>query len=840
MHPLHRKLIRDLLHMKGQALAIALVIASGVSVFVMSLSTLEALKLTRATYYDRYRFADVFAQLKRAPLSLADRIAQIPGVAQVDPRVVMDVTLDVEGMSEPAVGRLISVPGDRRPRLNDLHLRSGRWVEPGRRGEVLASESFAGAHGFEPGDSFNAILNGRLQRLTIVGIALSPEYVYQIRGNDIVPDNRRFGVFWMEEEQLASVFDMQGAFNDITISLLRGASVQEVLARVDQLIEPYGGAGAYGRDEQISARFLDNEITQLMGTAFIAPLIFLGVAAFLLNVVVTRLISTQREQIAALKAFGYTHWEVGLHYLQFVVLITLTGTAIGTVLGLQLGKGITSMYAEFYHFPVILYRFDPTVVSWAIVISLVTAVVGTLGSVRTAIRLPPAEAMRPAPPAQFRETLFERMGWSRFLSSSGRMIVRELERRPFKALLSILGISFAVAVLVLGNFGMDAVDYMMNFQYFITQRQDVSVAFVEPLSATAEYELQHLPGVLRVETYRAVPVRLRHAQRSRRTVIMGLPQERELYRLIDADENLAKLPPAGIMLSDKLAELLGVGLGETVIVEVLEGQRPVWEIPVTATIVEFAGTNAYMDREALSALLREEGSISGAHLRVDGTRQAELYHQLKHTPPRRGCHHQVCCVSELSGHRRRKPVAVSVLQCHVRLHHRLRCGLQHGSHFAVGAEPRDGDVAGHWLHAGRDLRDSAGRAGDSYPGSDSSRLRHRLRFRVAGDAECPRRTVPVSAGHQSADLGVCRRSDAGGRSDLGPHREAATRHPGSRIRAQTTRVKTSVPAKKKSRWGSILRRAAMWAVGLAVLGSLVFAFLPKPVGVDLAIVEHGR
>ncbi len=471
-----------------------------------------------------------------------------------------------------------------------------------------------------------------MQTLTIVGIALSPEYVYQIRGNDLVPDDRRFGVFWMEEEQLAAVFDMEGAFNDLSVQLLRGVSEREVLTRIDRLVEPYGGAGAYGRDEQISARFLDNEITQLKGTALIAPLIFLGVASFLLNVVVTRLISTQREQIAALKAFGYSNWEVGGHYLLFVVLIALVGTALGTALGVRLGQGITGMYAEFYHFPVILYRFDPAVVSWAIVVSLMTAVVGTLGAVWTAIRLPPAEAMRPAPPAQFRETLLERLGWSQVLSSTGRMVVRELERRPMKALLATLGISFAVAVLVLGNFGMDAVNYMMTFQYFVTQRQDVSVAFVEPLTASAEYELRHLPGVLRCETYRTVPVRVRHGQRYRRTVLMGLPRERELYRLIDADENVAKLPPVGIMLSDKLAELLGVTQGETVIVEVLEGQRPVWEVPVTATIAEFAGTNAYMDREALATLLREEGSISGAHLRVDATRLDELYDQLKHTP----------------------------------------------------------------------------------------------------------------------------------------------------------------------------------------------------------------
>lgn len=632
MRSIDRKLLRDLWHLKGQSLAIALVMACGVATFVMALNTLVSLDMSRSAYYERYRFAHVFAQLKRAPRTLVARIAEIPGVAQVQARIVMDVTLDVPGLAEPAVGRLNSIPERRRPILNDIHMRAGRYLQPGARGEVLASEAFAEAHGFEPGDRIHAVLNGRRQTLTIVGIALSPEYVVQMRGSDMVPDDRRFGVFWMGERELEAACDMDGAFNNVTLRLMRGASEPEVIGRLDRLTRAYGGVGAYGRDEQLSARFLADEIKGLRGMGLIAPAIFLGVAAILLHMVVSRLVSTQREQIAVLKAFGYSDGEVGVHYLKLVLLIVLAGLVLGTLLGVRLGQGMTAMYVQFYRFPVFRFHFDPRVGVAAVVISFFAAVAGSLSAVRRAVRLPPAEAMRPEPPARYRPTIVERLGLQRLFSQPARMVLRQLERRPWKSLFASFGISLAVAVLVLGNFMVDAVDYLMEFQYFLAQRQDVSVTFTEPTSARAEYALRHLPGVLQVETCRSVPVRLRHGHRARRVGILGLGREQELYRLIDVQERPVSLPPDGLVLSETLAELLQVRPGQWLTVEVLEGRRPVVQLPVQRLMAEYAGTNAYMDQRALEQLLREGGAISGAWLSVDANRLPELYRQLKETP----------------------------------------------------------------------------------------------------------------------------------------------------------------------------------------------------------------
>ena len=442
MTALNRKLLRDLAQLKGQAAAIALVMACGVAVFVMSVSTYRSLDGALATYYDRYRFADVFAHLKRAPNSVAARVADVPGVAHVQTRVVVDVTLDVPGMKEPAVGRLVSVPDVPTPGLNRVHLRAGRYVEPGRRGEVLVHESFAAAHRLKPGDTLPAVINGRWQRLTVVGIALSPEYVYAIRPGDAFPDDRRFGIFWMAYSELAPAYDLDGAFNDLAAALMPGASEPEVIRRIDRLTEDYGGAGAYGRSDQNSHMLIDGELTQLRGMASIPPAIFLAVSAFLLNVVMTRLIGLQREQIAVLKAFGYTRREIAWHYLKFVLVLVASGSVVGVLAGAYLGRGMTGLYAQFFKLPVYDYRLDPGVVLQAVLLTTAAAVVGTLTAVRRAVVLPAAEAMRPEPPAEYRATLLERIGLHHLLPPAGRMILRAVLVNVLNPKLSIFFLAF--------------------------------------------------------------------------------------------------------------------------------------------------------------------------------------------------------------------------------------------------------------------------------------------------------------------------------------------------------------------------------------------------------------
>lgn len=629
---LDRKLLRDLWEMKGQALAIASVIAAGVTMFVTYLSNFDSLQRTRDAYYERQRFADVFASAVRVPERTAESIRRIPGVAALDTRVVVDVTLDVPGMAEPATGRLISIPGRAAPRLNAVYLRRGRWPDPSRPDDVLANEQFCEAHGFTPGSQLAAIINGRRRVLTIAGIALSPEYVYSIRPGEMIPDNRRFGVFWMERRALASAFDMEGGFNDVALTLARGASAEAVIVRLDRLLEPFGGRGAYPRSLQISAWTLANEFAQLRTFGFIIPLVFLSVAAFILNVALARALALQRPQIAALKALGYSNAALAWHYIKWALVIAAAGALGGVAAGGWLGSLLAGLYNQFFRFPVLDYRLSGGVAAASVALSLAAGALGAQSAVRRAVAVPPAEAMRPEAPARYRRSVVERWRLAARLAQTTRMVLRNVERHPVRSAMSIVGIAFAGAILLVGLAFIDVMDVLIDEQFSLTMRQSATVSFVRPRSAEAVYAVQRLPGVGRVEPIRVVAARLRAGRRHRTLAITGLSPRASLARVVDRSGRPIALPPDGLVLSKMLAARLGVGAGSLVRVEVLEGTRPSRDVRVAALVDDSVGLQAYMAIDALRRLLREGRTLSAVALAADPAVQRALYARLKALP----------------------------------------------------------------------------------------------------------------------------------------------------------------------------------------------------------------
>jgi len=628
---LNRKLFRDLWLMRGQVLAIMMVIASGVATFVMSLSTLEALQRTRAQVYEEYRFADIFSPLKRAPEWVTERLATIPGVREVESRIVSQARLEIAGFTDPVVGRLVSIPDYHAPAMNALYLRNGRMPEIDQP-EVLLSEPFARAHQLQSGDTITAIINGHRQQLRVSGIALSPEYIYSLGPGAIFPDNQRFGVIWMKRKALATAFDMEGAFNDVVLKLSRNTEAADIIESIDHILARYGGTGAYTRKNQQSHHFLSQEFHGLETMATLFPVIFLGVAAFLLNVVITRMISTEREQIAVLKAFGYSNTAIGWHYLQLVLIITALGVLAGIFSGRWLGQGLSNMYMEFFYFPYLDYRVESSQLALAFLISVIAAIVGTLHAVYRAAQLPPAEAMRPEPPADYRESLLERSGIKRFLSQPSRMIIRHISRKPRKSLLTILGIAMAGAIMMVGSFWVDSIDYMLHVQYKLAQREDLTVMFTEPASRRAAYEISRLNGIAHTETFRTATVRIHFGHHQQRTVLQGFESNLQLHRVLDEHLKPVDLPKAGLVLSDYLAGLLGARIGDRVMVEVLSGRRQTLEVEVVATVKEMLGIPAYMHLDAMNRLLGEGDAINGVFLSVDKHLISQVYRELQKRP----------------------------------------------------------------------------------------------------------------------------------------------------------------------------------------------------------------
>ncbi len=632
MKPLDLKLLRDIGKMKGQMFAVGIIMACGLAMMITTRSLLFSLETTRDAYYAQHRFADVFCELKRAPNSVRKRLAELPGVAAVETRVAGKVTLDLPGLAEPADGTIISIPDDRAQQLHTLFLRRGRLPEIGSRSEVVVGEAFAEAHGFAPGNEITAIIHGARQTLKITGIALSPEFVFEARPGDTLPDNRRFGVFWMNERELANAYQLDGAFNSVLVDLAPGVATAPIMDALNRTLAPYGGLIAYDRKDHASAKRLNDEINILRTLSFAFPTVFLSIAAFMSSAVLTRLVRLQREQIAQLKAFGYSSRQVGVHYMKFALVIVVFGMLVGSAVGVWLGTNIVIVYHRFFRFPSLLFHPDTQAIAAAFLASAGAAFLGVIGAVRQAVRLPPAEAMRPEPPAEFRASLLERLGLARLASPSFRMALRNLERKPWQAAFTALGLALATGIPVVPGSMREAINYLIEVQWQDAQRQDVTLSLIEPGSASALGDMQHLPGVVKAEPFRGVPARVRFGHRTRRLAITGVPRDGTLNLQLDADGRPLALPPDGLLISAKLAEILGAKPGDKLVIEVQEGRRPTCEAVIQGLITDYAGLSVFMDVEALRRLMREGPTVSGAFLTVDKSRWLEFLDAVKESP----------------------------------------------------------------------------------------------------------------------------------------------------------------------------------------------------------------
>ena len=632
MRALDRKLTRDLWRLRGQGAAIAAVIATGVAIFVMALSGIDSLRLAQGTYYARERFADVFAHTTRAPLRVAEQAAAISGVAAADAGIAAYGVFDAATDPEPITVRVASLPRRDAAALNQLVLRSGQWPLPGQDEHALVSEKFAAARGLQIGDPLTVTVKGQRQTYTMVGTALSPAYVYAVGPGGLVPDDERFGVIWAHRDVLEAALDLDGAFNELALKLQPGADAAPVIATLDDILASWGGTGAYDRDSHVSHVFLDGELDQLAGTARVVPPIFLAVAAFMLNMVVARVVDLERRQIGLLKAFGYRDRDVLAHYLKLVMAVTLVGAALGCAAGLWLGRGLTSLYTDFFNFPFLLYR--PTMASLVLSVALCLAAsaAATIVVVRRAASLPPAVAMAPRVPPRFGRSLIERIRLLRFVDEPTRIVVRNVLRRPWRSALTSLAMAMSVALLTGSVFMADAVDEMLDVAFNRVQLQDVTVRLADPRDTGALRALRQMPGVLAAEPQRDVAVTITAGHRSKRVGLTGLTPDARLTQPVDAAQQPLVVPPEGMILSAWLARTLGVTVGDQVSVRAHEGRQARVDVHVVQISEEFIGTGATMSLAAVNRLMGEGAVMTTAQLRVDSADLGRFFAAAKDAP----------------------------------------------------------------------------------------------------------------------------------------------------------------------------------------------------------------
>jgi putative ABC transport system permease protein len=629
-----RKLFRDLLRMKGQVAAIALIIACGVASYVTTVAAYRGLKSCRDVYYSSYRLPDLFAPTKKTPNSVVRALTDIPGVRHVRPRIVFDVTIDVPEVTSPCSGRVLSLPDSGERVIGDILLVKGRGFDGDGDRQVIVGDRFAEEHGLGVGDRLKVIMNNRKEALTIVGTAIAPEFVYLIRGGgDILPDPVHFTVLWMSTSFAESVFDFEDACNEVIAMLDDDVVIDDIVAEFDRALDRYGALGAYGVKDQPSYRYLNDEIKGLEGSATFTPAIFLGVAAFILHVLMGRLVRSQRTQLAVLRAFGYETRHLVFYVLGLVTTVGVIGTILGTAVGVYFSRYMVGMYKEFYSLPLLVFSLDLEILITAVGVSLGFCVLGATSAAIVVARLKPAEGMRPEAPRSFRRTWIERWGplWRR-LGFVWRMVVRGISRARVRSAVTVLGVALAASIMLLAFYSEDSIQVLMDFQYQEVERQDVRIAFNETRGQDAMHEVRRLPGVRTAEPELFVPVRLKNDWHEYRCALQGLERDGELRGLVDVNRVAVPLPEDGLLLSSKLAELLDVGVGDEIAVEVLNGEKARFSTHVAALVDEYIGTSAYVDIHRLSRWIGEESAVTGALMRIDSAEANRLDLALKRLP----------------------------------------------------------------------------------------------------------------------------------------------------------------------------------------------------------------
>ena len=623
MRVLWRKLSRELWQRKGSLLALVAIVTIGEGCLTGLACTYFDMDLARERFYRENRLAHFSVEFKRAPLAVVDELRGLPNVAQLEARITLPVRVEWQG--DLLSGTIHSLPARHQPLNNGLTLTQGGWFD-GDSPQTILNEAFGRAHGLGPGSRLRVLLQGQEQGLAVVGRARSPEYVYVISpGSGVVPDPGRTPVLYAPFGYLQQQGDLEGACNQVLGTVVERRQLHNTLTLLQEHLQPYGLLQATVDSEQSSVQVLAGELQGLKVSSTMLPAICLAVAALVLNVVLGRMVAQQRVVIGTLRAVGYTSWQVARHYLTVGLCIGGAGAFCGLAMGVWLQRVMVDLYATFYELPSIQVGFYPQLLALGLAICLGFACLGSLGGVRSVLRLEPAESMRPAPPEIGGSVLLERWGWLwRRLSFSSKMVVRTLLRNPFRCLVTAFGSAMATALMVEAFCLGDSIKFLNDYEFRRTSHQDVTVSLREPRHWQSLGELAGLKGVEAVEGQLNVACDMSLGSRSRRVSLTGLVAGAQLYTPLDQRGHPVRPPDQGLVLSTRAASVLHARVGDVVRVRPLVGERRENDCLVTQIVDTYLGMGAYCDLDYLSRLIGEERAASSVLLRTSGPLESQM------------------------------------------------------------------------------------------------------------------------------------------------------------------------------------------------------------------------
>jgi putative ABC transport system permease protein len=367
-----------------------------------------------------------------------------------------------------------------------------------------------------------------------------------------------------------------------------------------------------------------------MGT--VLPAIFLVVAMFILNVVLSRQVATQRGQIAALKALGYSDGAIAWHYIQFAFMIAGLGVVVGLAMSVAIGRGMLGLYDEVFRFNSLDYLTAPWLIGASFGIAALAAALGTWRAIHAVVSLRPAQAMQPPSPPHYRATLIERMGLGHRVSTGALMVIRNMERRPMRAAFTVVGVAMAIALQISGAFWLDAIAHIMDVQYRQVQQGDVLVNFRRPVPLSVTRDLKRLPGVIDAEPFRTEMVRLRFNGHTVDTALFGYQSDARLYRVVDEQRGAVAMPERGVVLSAMLARELGARVGDRLSLEFRLWNQTEAEVEVVDIVQTMFGKLIYMALPAMNALARDGEGVADAALQIDPLAMEDFWTAVKSAP----------------------------------------------------------------------------------------------------------------------------------------------------------------------------------------------------------------
>lgn len=629
---LDRKILRELQQLRPQIITISLLIICGLSLMIATNISYDSLHAARDSFYRDYRFAEIFAEFQAAPRSIINRMRDIPGVQIVEERIRADGLIEVYGQDEPAVGVILSVPSGSQPRLNRIFVREGRLPHEAQVPEVFLHEAFATAQHLKPGDFISVLVKGQRVRLHVVGLGLSPEYVYALGAGVPLPDDRHFAVLWMAESVLGRLVGFQDSFNSVAMTLNSSRVSEPTQADLRILLSPYGNKSIHGRMNLPSHMFLEDELKEQKTLSRISPLVFLSIAIFLIHVIMSRLIHIHRPQIAVLKAIGYQDREIAWHYTKLIMVMMLFGTLPACGIGVLLGHVIVDLYQDFFRFPALVPVVDPWIILLSFAIGIGSGVLGGMTAIRSILRLQPAEALKPPVPPAYHAIFLDRLGIREKLAVSTRMTLRNLMLRPWRLGLTMLGMAAALGIMISSGSMKDMVDFLLETQFQYVQREDISITLQRPVSVSGLQELADIKGVQRVEGYRAAAVRIHYESRQKETALLGWPAQSVLRQRLNSDREQVPLPAQGLFLSRYFQREWGLRAGDRIELEILEGSFPRRIMTISGFSDELMGTTVHMRIGELWELLDEEAGYNLIALKVDPHELSRLYFKLNQYP----------------------------------------------------------------------------------------------------------------------------------------------------------------------------------------------------------------